>query len=79
VPKPEELNEGSSLWNVYKFKEGFGGEISDSPGCYDLPVEGCAPPLVQARADLLPLVLQTKEQRVSIRPFSRQQSAVSEG
>jgi peptidoglycan pentaglycine glycine transferase (the first glycine) len=39
VPKPEELNEGSSLWNVYKFKEGFGGEISDSPGCYDLPVE----------------------------------------
>jgi lipid II:glycine glycyltransferase (peptidoglycan interpeptide bridge formation enzyme) len=36
VPKPEELNEGSSLWNVYKFKEGFGGEISDSPGCYDL-------------------------------------------
>ncbi len=39
VPKAEELNEGSSLWNVYKFKEGFGGEISDSPGCYDLPVE----------------------------------------
>ena len=39
VPKSEELNEGSSLWNVYKFKEGFGGEISDSPGCYDLPVE----------------------------------------
>jgi lipid II:glycine glycyltransferase (peptidoglycan interpeptide bridge formation enzyme) len=30
VPKSEELNEGSSLWNVYKFKEGFGGEISDS-------------------------------------------------
>jgi peptidoglycan pentaglycine glycine transferase (the first glycine) len=39
VPKPEELNEGSSLWNVYKFKEGFGGEISDSLGCFDLPVE----------------------------------------
>src|ERR687889_517084 len=39
VSKSEELNEGSSLWNVYKFKEGFGGEISDSPGCYDLPVE----------------------------------------
>jgi peptidoglycan pentaglycine glycine transferase (the first glycine) len=38
VPKPEELNEGSSLWNVYKFKEGFGGEISDSLGCYDLRV-----------------------------------------
>ncbi len=39
VPKSEQLNESSSLWNVYKFKEGFGGEISDSPGCYDLPVE----------------------------------------
>jgi peptidoglycan pentaglycine glycine transferase (the first glycine) len=39
VPKPEELNEGSSLWNVYKFKEGFGGEISDSLGCFDLPVK----------------------------------------
>jgi lipid II:glycine glycyltransferase (peptidoglycan interpeptide bridge formation enzyme) len=39
VPKPEELNEGSSLWNVYKFKEGFGGEISDTLGCYDLPVK----------------------------------------
>ena len=37
VPKSEELNEGSSLWNVYKFKEGFGGEISDSLGCFDLP------------------------------------------
>jgi peptidoglycan pentaglycine glycine transferase (the first glycine) len=39
VPKPEELNEGSSLWNVYKFKEGFGGELVDSLGCYDLPVK----------------------------------------
>ena len=38
VPKSEELNEGSSLWSVYKFKEGFGGEISDSLGCLDLPV-----------------------------------------
>jgi lipid II:glycine glycyltransferase (peptidoglycan interpeptide bridge formation enzyme) len=39
VPKSEELNEDSSLWNVYKFKEGFGGKLADSPGCYDLPVE----------------------------------------
>jgi peptidoglycan pentaglycine glycine transferase (the first glycine) len=38
VPKSEELNEGSSLWSVYKFKEGFGGEIVDSLGCFDLPV-----------------------------------------
>jgi peptidoglycan pentaglycine glycine transferase (the first glycine) len=39
VPKPEDLDESSSLWNVYKFKEGFGGEISDSLGCFDLPVK----------------------------------------
>jgi lipid II:glycine glycyltransferase (peptidoglycan interpeptide bridge formation enzyme) len=39
VPKPEDLDEGNSLWNVYKFKEGFGGEISDSLGCFDLPVK----------------------------------------
>lgn len=39
VPKLEDLDESSSLWNVYKFKEGFGGEISDSLGCFDLPVK----------------------------------------
>ena len=39
VPKLEDLDESSSLWGVYKFKEGFGGEISDSLGCYDLPVK----------------------------------------
>jgi peptidoglycan pentaglycine glycine transferase (the first glycine) len=39
VPKPEDLDESSSLWSVYKFKEGFGGEIVDSLGCFDLPVK----------------------------------------
>jgi lipid II:glycine glycyltransferase (peptidoglycan interpeptide bridge formation enzyme) len=39
IPKPEDLHEGSSFWSVYKFKEGFGGEISDSIGCLDLPVK----------------------------------------
>ncbi len=39
VPKLEDLDESSSLWGVYKFKEGFGGEISDSLGCFDLPVK----------------------------------------
>jgi lipid II:glycine glycyltransferase (peptidoglycan interpeptide bridge formation enzyme) len=38
VPKLEDLDESSSLWSVYKFKEGFGGEIADSLGCLDLPV-----------------------------------------
>ena len=38
VPNPENLNEGDSLWGVYKFKVGFGGEIADSLGCLDLPI-----------------------------------------
>lgn len=38
IPKPEEQNEQSSLWNVFKFKESFGGEMADSVGCIDLPV-----------------------------------------
>ncbi len=39
IPKPEDLHESSTLWSVYKFKEGFGGEIDDSIGCLDLPVK----------------------------------------
>jgi lipid II:glycine glycyltransferase (peptidoglycan interpeptide bridge formation enzyme) len=38
VPHPENLNPDDSLWGVYKFKVGFGGEISDFLGCFDLPV-----------------------------------------
>jgi peptidoglycan pentaglycine glycine transferase (the first glycine) len=38
VPKLEDLDESSSLWGVYKFKEGFGGEIADFLGCLDLPI-----------------------------------------
>ena len=29
VPKPENLGESDSLWGVYKFKAGFGGEVAD--------------------------------------------------
>jgi len=39
VPRPENLNEGDSLWGVYRFKAGFGGEIADFLGCLDLPVK----------------------------------------
>ena len=38
VTHPENLNPDDSLWGVYKFKVGFGGEISDFLGCFDLPV-----------------------------------------
>jgi peptidoglycan pentaglycine glycine transferase (the first glycine) len=39
VPKLEDLDETNSLWSVYKFKEGFGGGIVDSLGCFDLPIK----------------------------------------
>lgn len=36
VPKPENLNEGDSMWGLYRFKSGFGGEVRDFIGAYDL-------------------------------------------
>lgn len=39
VPRPENLNENDSLWGVYRFKAGFGGEVADFLGCLDLPVK----------------------------------------
>ena len=38
IPSPDELDESHSLYSVYKFKAGFGGEVFDSIGCFDLPV-----------------------------------------
>ena len=39
VPRLENLNEGDSMWGIYRFKAGFGGEIADFLGCLDLPVK----------------------------------------
>jgi peptidoglycan pentaglycine glycine transferase (the first glycine) len=39
VPSPDNLDESSSLYGVYRFKAGFGGEIADFIGCLDLPVK----------------------------------------
>jgi peptidoglycan pentaglycine glycine transferase (the first glycine) len=38
VPPPDKLDESHPLYGVYKFKEGFGGEMVDFVGCWDLPV-----------------------------------------
>lgn len=38
VPRPGNLDESDPLWGVYKFKSGFGGEVTEFVGCYDLPV-----------------------------------------
>ncbi len=40
IPKPRNLeNETDPLYGVYKFKVGFGGEVADFLGCWDLPVK----------------------------------------
>jgi lipid II:glycine glycyltransferase (peptidoglycan interpeptide bridge formation enzyme) len=39
VPSPDNLDdENHPLYGVYKFKEGFGSEMVDFVGCWDLPV-----------------------------------------
>jgi lipid II:glycine glycyltransferase (peptidoglycan interpeptide bridge formation enzyme) len=38
VPNPDNLREDDSLWGVYRFKAGFGGEIKEFLGVLDLPV-----------------------------------------
>lgn len=35
---PDHFNEQDSLWGVYRFKSGFGGEISRTIGAWDFPV-----------------------------------------
>lgn len=39
VPSPDNLDESHSLYGVYRFKVGFGGEIEDFVGCLDLSVK----------------------------------------
>ncbi len=39
IPNPNELNENSTMWGLYKFKVGFGGEIAEFLGCLDLRVK----------------------------------------
>jgi peptidoglycan pentaglycine glycine transferase (the first glycine) len=39
VPSPDNLDENNSLYGVYRFKVGFGGEVEDFVGCLDLPVK----------------------------------------
>jgi peptidoglycan pentaglycine glycine transferase (the first glycine) len=39
IPKPEDRNENDPYYGVYKFKKGFGGEVTDFLGCLDLPIK----------------------------------------
>ncbi|MDQ4063847.1 MAG: peptidoglycan bridge formation glycyltransferase FemA/FemB family protein, partial [Actinomycetota bacterium] len=37
--KPENMREDDPALGVYRFKVGFGGEIVDFLGCFDLPIK----------------------------------------
>ncbi|MGB3632643.1 MAG: peptidoglycan bridge formation glycyltransferase FemA/FemB family protein [Rubrobacteraceae bacterium] len=39
IPHPDELTEDHPMYGIYKFKAGFGGEVADFIGCYDLPIK----------------------------------------
>jgi peptidoglycan pentaglycine glycine transferase (the first glycine) len=34
---PDEFNESDGLWGVYRFKEGFGGDVVCTLGAWDFP------------------------------------------
>jgi lipid II:glycine glycyltransferase (peptidoglycan interpeptide bridge formation enzyme) len=48
---PDVFNESDRLWGVYRFKQGFGGEVMQGMGAYDYPVK---PVLYTAFARSLP-------------------------
>jgi lipid II:glycine glycyltransferase (peptidoglycan interpeptide bridge formation enzyme) len=39
IPKPENRNEDDPYYGVYRFKIGFGGDVTDFVGCLDLPLK----------------------------------------
>ena len=51
---PDQFNETDPLWGVYKFKQGFGGEVNRTIGAWDFPVK---PFLYRMYTNILPLIL----------------------
>ena len=67
IPKPENRNEDDPYYGVYRFKIGFGGNVTDFVGCLDLPTQKRPrQSLVRARAGLLPPLLQAPRITCSI-------------
>lgn len=57
---PDEFIEQDPLWGVYKFKDGFGGEVTRYIGAWDMPVRSR---LYRIYSQLLPRVLEVMRQR----------------
>lgn len=57
---PDQFNDRDRLWGVYKFKEGFGGQVIHYPGAWDFPVN---PIIYHGYTQILPRVLALMRQR----------------
>jgi lipid II:glycine glycyltransferase (peptidoglycan interpeptide bridge formation enzyme) len=57
---PDTFNEDDPLWGVYRFKEGFGGQVVRTLGAWDLPVQ---PWLYRAYCQALPRILNLMRKR----------------
>ena len=57
---PDEFNEDDPLWGVYRFKDGFGGQVVRTLGAFDFPVR---PVLYQLYSQILPKILGWMRQR----------------
>lgn len=51
---PNEFNENDSMWGVFRFKEGLGGEVVRHIGAWDLPVQ---PLMYKLYTQILPRIL----------------------
>ena len=65
---PESFDESDSMWGVYRFKAGLGGQVQRTLGAYDLPIK---PLLYRLYTQALPRILnlmrrrgQTKTKRI---------------
>ena len=57
---PDVLDESDPLWGVYRFKEGFGGQVVRHIGAWDLPVR---PLIYRLYAQILPRMLDWMRRR----------------
>jgi peptidoglycan pentaglycine glycine transferase (the first glycine) len=57
---PDVFDESDSLWGVYRFKEGFGGEVVRHIGAWDLPVR---PLIYRLYTQILPRILDLMRRR----------------
>jgi lipid II:glycine glycyltransferase (peptidoglycan interpeptide bridge formation enzyme) len=57
---PDTFNETDPLWGVYRFKDGFGGQVVRTLGAYDYPVR---PVVYRLYTRVLPAILGWMRQR----------------